>query len=112
MKMYEHCLTVGLFDRLSEKQEIKTETAKEFISDTLINKFGVYAFTMIDCTGVYKMQSTGAIVKEPSIRIEIAAGEMDLTREMVYRIIKSLKDGLNQESIMYKMTESDIEFVQ
>ncbi len=112
MKMNEHFLTVGLLDKISEKQEITTETAKEFISNTLINKFGVYAFTMIDCTGVYKMQSSGAIVKEPSIRIEIAAEAADLTRETVYRIIKSLKDGLNQESIMYKMTESDIDFVQ
>jgi len=109
MKMFEHFLTVGLFDKDSEKQEVETETAKDFIAETLIDKFGVYAFTMIDCSGVYKMQSTGAIVKEPSIRIEIAA-EADLTRETVYRIIKELKEGLNQESIMYKMVESEIDF--
>ncbi len=109
MKMYEHFLTVGLFDKDSEKQETATETAKDFIAETLIEKYGVYAFTMIDCSGVYKMQSTGAIVKEPSIRIEIAA-EADLTRETVYRIIKELKEGLNQESIMYKMVESEIDF--
>lgn len=109
MKMYEHFLTVGLFDKDSEKQETTTEAAKDFIAETLIDKFGVFAFTMIDCNGVYKMQSTSAIVKEPSIRIEIAA-EADLTRETVYRIIKALKDGLNQESIMYKMVESEIEF--
>lgn len=109
MKMFEHFLTVGLFDKDSEKQEVATETAKDFIAETLIDKFGVFAFTMIDCSGVYKMQSTGAIVKEPSIRIEIAA-EADLTRETVYRIIKELKEGLNQESIMYKMVESEIDF--
>ena len=86
MKMYEHFLTVGLFDKDSERQEIKTETAKDLISEILINDFNIYAFTMIDAVGVYKMNSTGAIVKEPSIRIEIAA-ETDLTREIVYKII-------------------------
>ena len=73
MKMFEHVLTVGLFDKNSERQEILTETAKDFIAETLINKYNVFAFTMIDCNGVYKMQTTGAIVREPSIRIEIAA---------------------------------------
>lgn len=72
MKMYEHFLTVGLFDKDTEKQEITTGAAKDYISETLINKFNVFAFTMIDCAGVYKMQSTGAIVKEPSVRVEIA----------------------------------------
>lgn len=110
MEMYEHYLTVGLFDKETERQEVETNKAKGFIAETLINDFNVFAFTMIDAVGIYKMQSTSTIVKEPSIRIEIAA-EADLTRETVYRIIKTLKDGLNQESIMYKMVESDVEFI-
>lgn len=56
------------------------------------------------------MNSTGAIVKESSIRIEIAA-ETDLTRETVYKIIKALKIKLNQESIIYKVVESEINFI-
>lgn len=110
MKMYEHFLTVGLFDRVTERQEIRTDKAKNFISETLINDFDICAFTMIDATGVYKMQSTGTIIKEPSIRIEIATEEV-LNRETVYEIIKTLKNGLNQEHIMYKMVESDIDFI-
>lgn len=110
MKMYEHFLTVGLFDKDTERQEIGTDKAKDFIAETLINDFDIYTFTMIDAAGVYRMQSTGAIVKEPSIRIEIAADEA-LTRETVYRIIEALKDGLNQESVMYKMVESDVDFI-
>lgn len=108
MKMQEHFLTVGLFDKDTERQEVSTGAAKDYIANTLIEKFNVFAFTMIDCAGVYKMQSTGAIVREPSIRIEIAGA--DLTRELVYKIIKELKAGLNQESIMYKMTVSEIDF--
>lgn len=47
---------------------------------------------------------------EKCIAIEIAADEA-LTRETVYRIIEALKDGLNQESVMYKMVESDVDFI-
>lgn len=110
MKMYEHFLTIGLFDKNTEKQEIKTGIAKDLIAEVLIKKFNVYAFTMLECSGVYKMQSTGAIVREPSIRIEIAA-EADLTMEMIYKIIKQLKMCLNQESIMYRMVEAEINFI-
>lgn len=109
MKMYEHFLTVGLFDKDTECQEITTEIAKNIISERLINDFNIFAFTMIECQGVYKMTSTNAIVKEPSIRIEIAAGA-ELNRETVYKVIASLKSELNQESIMYKMVESEIYF--
>lgn len=48
MKMYEHFLTVGLFDKDTEHQEIGTDKAKDFIAETLINDFDIYAFTMID----------------------------------------------------------------
>ena len=69
--MIKYQLTIGLFDKDTEKQQIKTPAAKKQISDTLLNRFGVYAFTMIECAGVYKMNSTGNIVIEPSIRVEI-----------------------------------------
>lgn len=70
--MHEYILTIGLNDRITEKQEISSEAAKRMISEILINKYGVFAFTMFDCYGVYKMNSTGRIIQEPSIRIEIA----------------------------------------
>lgn len=35
MKMYEHFLTVGLFDKDTERQEIGTDKAKDFIAETL-----------------------------------------------------------------------------
>lgn len=110
MKMYENILTVGLFDKDTERQEVEMETAKDFISKKLINDFNVYAFTMIECYGVYKMNSTGAIVKEPSIRIEIAA-ENEIDFKTVERIIYTLKTGLNQESIMHKTVISEIDFI-
>lgn len=106
--MKEHFLTIGLYDAKTKKQEISTEDAKKYIEDTLIFKYGVYAFTMIDCAGVYQMQDTGVIVREPSIRLEIANDEMSI--ETVQQIIADFKQKLNQESILYKTQESYIDF--
>lgn len=112
MKMFEHFLTVGLFDKESEKQEIETQTAKDLITDILIKRFNIYNFTLVDVCGVYKMQRTNAIIKEPSIRVEIATElDSEITKEIIYKIIKDFKRQLNQESIMYKMIESEIDFI-
>lgn len=106
VEMVENVLTVGLFDKDSEKQEVSTMAAKRIVSNILIDDFDIFAFTMIECNGVYKMQSTGRIVFEPSIRIEIATdSEIEIDE-----IIRALKKALNQESIMHKMTKSKIYF--
>lgn len=109
MKMYENHLTVGLFDRRTKKQEISTTKAKELISNVLINHYGIYAFTMIECYGVYKMQDTGEIVKEPSIRIEIASEHPIKEIKEIIRVLKH-KRILNQESIMHKQMINEINF--
>lgn len=110
MKMYENHLTVGLFDRRTKKQEIDTAKAKKMIQNILINHYGIFAFTMVDCQGVYKMQDTGEIVREPSIRIEIAT-ENDISTE-IKEIIRVLKHRriFNQESIMHKQMINEINF--
>lgn len=107
VNMNEFHITIGLFDRLTECQEISTAEAAEIITNTLINDFGIYAFTMIECKGVYRMESTGCIVQEPSFRIEIAAEEA----LPVYDIVGALKIRLNQESVMLKCMQSKIEFI-
>lgn len=109
MKMYENHLTVGLFDRRTKKQEIDIAKAKELISNVLINHYGIYAFTMIECYGVYKMQDTGEIVKEPSIRIEIASEQPIKEIKEIIRVLKH-KRMLNQESIMHKQMINEINF--
>ena len=96
--MVKFQLTIGLFDKDTEKQEIKTKAAKSMIADTLLNRFHVFAFSMLDCEGVYKMNSTGNIIREPSIRIEIVideSGDIDIPDMVDY-----LKMQFNQESIM------------
>ncbi len=105
--MTKNIFTIGLFDKDTEKQETNTAEAKNIIAEILIEKFEVFAFTMIECSGVYRMQSTGRIVFEPSIRVEIATAD-ELT-EADY-IIDELKAALNQESIMHEVSKEHIYF--
>lgn len=104
--MYKNQLTIGLFDKDTEKQEVNTPEAKNIIAEILIGKFGIFAFTMIECSGVYKMASTGRIVFEPSIRVEIATDD-ELAAD---DIIDELKAALNQESIMHEVSKEHIYF--
>lgn len=55
------------------------------------------------------MNSDGDIVKEPSIRIEIVTDEQ--INDTIKQIIETLKDALNQESIMIKHLVADIDFL-
>ena len=109
----EYQLTIGLFDKDCEKQLVNLEQAEAILADILINNHQVYAFTMIECAGVYRMQSTGNIVFEPSIRIEIAVDNDEvLNREEVLSIIADIKIALNQETVMMKVFEqADISFI-
>lgn len=108
MTMHDYQLTIGLFDKDTKIQEIATVEAVNLISDTLITKYDLYAFTLIECHGVYRMDD-GSIVREPSIRIEIAT-ENNID-DLLYDAIEELKTTLNQESIMYKKSVSDIDFI-
>lgn len=105
--MVKNQFTIGLFDKDTEKQEIQTNEAKNLIAEILIEKFGIFAFTMIECSGVYRMDSSSRIVFEPSIRVEIATDE-ELTEADA--IIGNLKEALNQESIMHEVNKEHIYF--
>jgi len=102
-----YTMTIGFNDKITEKQEISTEEAKNIIADILINRFNVYAFTMWDCDGVYKMDSTGNIVKEKSVKVEIITDE-----EIPYIgvMIDRIKEALNQESVMLQQTKESVVF--
>lgn len=106
--MFETVLTIGLFDKDAEKQLISRDDARDLISRILIDECNIFAFTMLDCAGVYRMQSTGNIVREPSIRVEIVTDEnLDILPAMIAR----LKSGLNQETIMVKTSRADVDFI-
>ena len=73
--MCKTVFTIGLNDKDTEQQKIESSEAKNIIANVLLNDFQIFAFTMFKCAGVYKMESTGNIVFENSIRVEIATDE-------------------------------------
>nr|DAY99098.1 MAG TPA: Protein of unknown function (DUF3574) [Caudoviricetes sp.] len=105
--MTKTLLTIGLNDKDTERQEITTGEAKNTIAKILLNQYNIFAFTMFECFGVYKMESTGNIVFENSIRVEIATDD-ELTAADA--IIATLKTELNQESIMMERETKEIFF--
>lgn len=105
--MFKTALTIGLNDKDSECQIIESSEAKNIIANILLNQFNIFAFTMLECSGVYRMESTGNIVFENSIRVEIATDD-ELTAADA--IIETLKKELNQESIMIETETKDIYF--
>lgn len=105
--MTKTLFTIGLNDKNTERQEIATGAAKNIIANILLNQFNIFAFTMFECSGVYKMESTGNIIFENSIRVEIATDD-ELTEADA--IIAELKKELNQESIMMEKETKEIFF--
>lgn len=106
--MTKTVLTIGMFDKDTESQLYSAGFFKSVISDVLINKYDVFAFTMIDCNGYYRMTSTGNIINEPSVRVEMATDE---PMENLKAIVAELKNRLNQESIMVEVSTANIEFI-
>ena len=106
--MFKTIITVGLNDKDQEIQIIPTESAENTLAEILIENHVIFAFTMIHCKGVYKMSSSGNIIKENSIRIEIIEEDArDYTE-----IINEIKTELNQESVMIeKSADADVDFI-
>lgn len=105
--MTKTLLTIGLNDKDTEQQKIESPEAKNIIANILLNQFNIFAFTMFECSGVYKMESTSNIIFENSIRVEIATDD-ELTTANA--IIDELKKELNQESIMMEKETKEIFF--
>lgn len=105
--MIKTILTIGLNDKDTERQVFTTDEAKNTIANILLNQYNIFAFTMFECSGVYKMESSGNIVFENSIRVEIATDD-ELTAADA--IIATLKTELNQESIMMEKETKEIFF--
>ena len=105
--MTQTLLTVGLFDKATCKQEISTPDARAKLDEILLQRYGLYAYTMLDCYGCYTMRA-GQIVHEPSIRIEIVT---ESAIDNLPGMILDIKKALNQESIMVETAQKQIAFI-
>lgn len=107
MKLYnEHIITIGMFDQDSKRQEITKADYLRIIEDEICKRdFCATIFTE-GIWGIYRHED-GTVVKEPSIRIEIAGVE----RRDIIPMIRVFRERFNQESILYKMTEQVFDLV-
>ena len=105
--MLKYNFYVGLNDKYTCRQEVSTEKAEMILSEILLNEFHVYGFTMINCKGVYKMENTGEIISENTIKIEIVSDNAIPAD----RIVEEIKNRLNQESVMMEKSEKNVSFL-
>ena len=87
-KIEKHTLIIGLNDKDTKKQIIKTNTAKNLIAQVCGD------CTMINCTGIYT-HDNGVRVKEKSVKVEMLFKNDDDVNEYA----KALKKILNQAEV-------------
>lgn len=100
----KYILNIGLNDKDTKTQIIKTTEAKKIIQNILfIND--VNGYTIYDGYGLYK-HDDGAITKEKTIIIEL----LYINDDTIQKIIAMLKTALNQESILKQTFVLNISF--
>lgn len=104
MKEKKYILNVGLNDKDTKLQKIDSIEAYKIVENTLLNN-GLSGYTIYQGKGLYK-HDNGEITQENTLIIEM----IFTTDEIVNKIIKILKQVLNQESIMKQVQEISISF--
>jgi len=100
----KYILNVGLNDKDTKLQKIDSIEAYKIVENTLLNN-GLSGYTIYQGKGLYK-HDTGEITQENTLIIEI----LFTSNEIVDKIIKILKQVLNQESIMKQVQDITISF--
>lgn len=96
-------LCIGLFDKDTKKQEIKTEEAMRIINNILLQY--VDGATCYLGDGIYK-HIDNTIVIEPNIIVLL----YDVNKTICNKIINELKKNLNQEAVMQERTSVRLSF--
>ena len=96
--------TVGLNDKETKKQMIKTELAEMMIADYVANNF--CGGTLFPCKGVYKHEN-GETVKENTFMLMLA----NITREEAIDTAEYFKTILNQESVGVLPVNAEMAFI-
>lgn len=107
MKLFnEHIITIGMFDQETKKQEITKEDYIRIIEDEICKRDLCATLFTQGIFGIYRHED-GTVVKEPSIRIEIAGVE----RSAIIPMVRHFREVFNQESVLYKMTAQEFDLV-
>ena len=97
-------LNVGLNDKDTKLQRIDSIEAYKIVENTLLNN-GLSGYTIYQGKGLYK-HDNGEITQENTLIIEV----LFTTDEVINKIIKILKQVLNQESILKQVQEIELSF--
>lgn len=97
-------LNVGLNDKDTKLQRIDSIEAYKIVENTLLNN-GLSGYTIYQGKGLYK-HDNGEITQENTLIIEV----LFTTDEVINKIIKILKQILNQESILKQVQEIELSF--
>lgn len=98
-------VSLGLNDKDTCTQLHPTEECLAIVANYLAMHYdGATAYL---AKGIYKMQSTGEIVLEPTIRAELFYTE----REKVVDFCKWCKATFNQESVALEEVKENIDFI-
>ena len=91
---------IGLNDKNTLKQEIKTQEAIKAIKQVLF-KHGFNYMSITRQAGVYVMEESKAQVQEKSIKVEVIESIKSTLKHKKARraVVEDLKQVLNQESI-------------
>ena len=106
MREKKYILNVGLNDKDTKLQKIDSIEAYKIVENTLLNN-GLSGYTIYQGKGLYK-HDDGTITQENTLIIEM----IFTTDDIVNKIIKILKQVLNQESIMKQVQEIELSFEQ
>lgn len=97
-------LFIGLNDKDSKKQEISALAASKIISNILVSYDE--AGTITDAVGIYKHKD-GTVITENSLKVEIYSENIARLKQAAFEI----KGALNQESILFEVTETESNFI-
>lgn len=100
----KYILNVGLNDKDTKIQKIDSIEAYKIVENTLLNN-GLNGYTIYQGKGLYKHEN-GEITQENTLIIEV----LFATDDIINKIIKILKQVLNQESILKQVQEITISF--
>ena len=100
----KYILNVGLNDKDTKLQKIDSIEAYKIVENTLLNN-GLNGYTIYQGKGLYK-HDNGEITQENTLIIEV----LFATDDIINKIIKILKQVLNQESILKQVQEITISF--
>lgn len=99
-----HKFTIGLFDKDTKTQLVDNTTAMHKINAVFCTPagFDFPGITMMTCYGAFT-HADGVQVFEPSIRVEVAAETLPMTKAQEIADVLKARDILNQEAIMYEI---------